>query len=150
MTAHPRPDADPSPPPAPRPAGSAVPSWPPGDPPPAVGGRVRLSSPGELIAALPVLIGFHPEDSLVLVGMAGPELRGRVGLTVRVDLPSGRDVRRVCTDAVSVLAGSGPDRAVAVVVRGRPSAAPRRARRDVALAVRRELRRAGTEPTAVL
>ncbi|OLL71295.1 hypothetical protein Ae168Ps1_5798c [Pseudonocardia sp. Ae168_Ps1] len=150
MTAHPRPDADPPPPPAPRPAGSAAPPWPPGDPPPAAGARLRLSSPGDLVAALPVLIGFHPEDSLVLVGLAGPELRGRVGLTVRVDLPSGRDVRRVCTDAVSVLAGSGPDRAVAVVVRGRPSAAPRRARRDVALAVRRELRRAGIGPTAVL
>lgn len=162
MTALPQPDPDPpTHPEAPSPGPpSAGPVWPPGgtpadpwpwpgDGPPA--SRIRITSPADLVAALPVLLGFHPESSLILVGLAGPEGRGRVGLTVRVDLPSGRDVRRVCADAVSVLAGSGAVRAVAVVVRGRPgSAAARRTRRDVALAVRRELRLAGVAVTAVL
>lgn len=162
MTALPQPEPElPSrsaPPPVPP---GAVPPWPPGgtpadpwpwDPDGAAAARIRLTEPADLIAAVPVLIGFHPEDSLVLVGLAGPELRGRVGLTVRVDLPQARAVHRVCDDSVSVLAGSGAARAVAVVVRGgRPgSMVQRRVRRDVAEAARRSLVRAGIEPMAVL
>ncbi|MEQ3554453.1 DUF4192 domain-containing protein [Pseudonocardia nematodicida] len=130
MTALPQPSSDPdragppvpgsgSAPPGPAPSGM----WPPGVPgdPWAPGSadepRVRLSTSEDLVAAVPVLIGFHPRDSLVLVGMAGPERRGRLGLTVRVDLPSARDVRRVCAGAVAVLAGERPARAVAVVIR---------------------------------
>ncbi|MBC3192920.1 DUF4192 domain-containing protein [Pseudonocardia sp. C8] len=171
MTALPQPDPDPDSPSrirAGRPASTAgppgpqaAPPWPPGgtpadpwpwaDPDGTAVTRIRLAGPAELIAAVPVLIGFHPEDSLILVGMAGPELRGRVGLTVRVDLPYARQVRAVCDDAVSALAGSGAARAVAVVVRGRPGAAmQRRVRRDVAVAARRALRWAGITPTAVL
>jgi hypothetical protein len=41
---------------------------------------------GELIAAVPALIGFHPLDSLVLVATGG-ESGGRIGLIVRIDLP---------------------------------------------------------------
>ena len=148
--------SDPAPP-----AAVATPLWPPGgtpaDPWPwAPGGtapaRIRLTDPADLIAAIPVLIGFHPEDSLVLVGLAGPELRGRVGLTLRLDLPQARVVRRVCDDAVSVLAGSDPARAVVVVVGGGAAvpAARNGPRRDVAVAARRALRWAGIDPMAVL
>jgi hypothetical protein len=45
-----------------------------------------MRDPGELLAALPYLIGFHPRDSLVVVAFDGPSGR-RVGLTQRVDLP---------------------------------------------------------------
>lgn len=158
-----------TPPPASRPdpgPGPAAPwqardPWPPGgspaDPEPWPGApprppdepRVRITGSEDLIAAVPVLIGFHPQDSLVLVGMAGPERRGRVGLTLRVDLPAAADVRRVCTEAVAVLARDAPVRAVAVVVAA-GAAGTRPPRRDVAAGTRRALQRAGIEPLAVV
>jgi hypothetical protein len=48
--------------------------------------RVSLVDPGEIAAALPLLLGFRPRESVVLVSLTGP--RGvQVGLTVRGDLP---------------------------------------------------------------
>ena len=43
---------------------------------------LRLSSPEEFLSAVPYLIGFHPERSLVLVGLDG----SRVAVTARLDL----------------------------------------------------------------
>jgi hypothetical protein len=49
--------------------------------------RVSLVDPGEIAAALPLLLGFRPRESVVLVSLTGP--RGvRVGLTVRADIPA--------------------------------------------------------------
>jgi Domain of unknown function (DUF4192) len=48
--------------------------------------RVQISDPGEIAAALPYLLGFHPRESVVLVSLGGPS-GGRLGLTVRADLP---------------------------------------------------------------
>lgn len=45
----------------------------------------RLSSPGAIVATLPSLCGFPPEDSLVVLSLRGE--RRRVGLTARLDLP---------------------------------------------------------------
>jgi len=47
---------------------------------------VRLRGPGSLIAAVPHLLGFPPEESLVLVGLSGTH--SRLGLTMRADLPA--------------------------------------------------------------
>jgi hypothetical protein len=44
---------------------------------------MKVSSPAELISAMPFLIGFHPADSLAVVAMHGP----RISFTVRIDLP---------------------------------------------------------------
>src|SRR5690349_22670399 len=44
---------------------------------------LRVSSPAELISAVPFVIGFHPADSLVAVVMRGP----RIAFAVRIDLP---------------------------------------------------------------
>lgn len=44
----------------------------------------RLSTPGEIVAMIPVLCGFVPQESLVVVSLRGP--RKRVGLTMRFDL----------------------------------------------------------------
>jgi len=46
--------------------------------------RIGLSSPVQLAATIPHLLGFRPESSLVLVGVSGP--RRRVGLALRLDL----------------------------------------------------------------
>lgn len=44
---------------------------------------LKVSSPAELISAVPFLIGFHPADSLTVVALRGP----RVTFAVRMDLP---------------------------------------------------------------
>ncbi len=44
---------------------------------------LKVSSPAELISAVPFLIGFHPSDSLVVVAMHGT----RITFAVRSDLP---------------------------------------------------------------
>lgn len=74
---------------------------------------VSVASPGELLAAVPHLLGFVPRQSLVLVGLRPP--RGRVRLTARADLPgpgAENDVVRAvlpavvhgrCTEAVAVV-----------------------------------------------
>ena len=56
--------------------------------------RVRISDPGELIETVPYLLGFHPRQSLVLVGLAGgadgfadSSCQQQVQVTIRVDLP---------------------------------------------------------------
>jgi len=45
-----------------------------------------LTSPHDLLAAIPFLIGYHPQNSLVLVSLKD----GAVGMAMRVDLP--RDI----------------------------------------------------------
>jgi hypothetical protein len=47
---------------------------------------VRISDPGEIAASLPGLLGFRPRESVVLISLTGPT-GGRVGLTVRADIP---------------------------------------------------------------
>lgn len=44
---------------------------------------VRASSPGDLLSLIPYLLGFQPEESLVMLAFAGK----RVVFTARVDLP---------------------------------------------------------------
>ena len=55
--------------------------------------KLVLSSPADILAAVPYLVGFHPADSLVVTGFADREVR----LTTRWDLPvaSGDLDRRV-------------------------------------------------------
>lgn len=45
----------------------------------------RLTSPGDIVAAVPHLCGFVPKESLVVISLRGA--RRRIGLTMRVDLP---------------------------------------------------------------
>jgi hypothetical protein len=47
---------------------------------------VSLRQPGELLAAIPHVLGFHPVDSLVVVGLHGKPTT-TLGLVLRVDLP---------------------------------------------------------------
>jgi hypothetical protein len=45
---------------------------------------IRLSRPADMAAAIPHLVGFHPDESLVVVSLRGE--RKRIGLTMRYDL----------------------------------------------------------------
>ncbi|MBP2706659.1 DUF4192 domain-containing protein [Microbispora sp. RL4-1S] len=62
--------------------------------------RLALSSPADILAAVPYLLGFHPDDSLVVTGFTGSALR----LSSRCDLPvASADLRRL----IPVLRRSG-------------------------------------------
>lgn len=110
----------PVPPPVPPPALSALPALP-GDP----DSPVRVGTEG-LLAAVPVLIGFRPRDSLVMIATGGPHGR-RVGLTLRVDLPPPDDpelVAALCESAAAALCRDDPEGAAVLVVGGGEPASP--------------------------
>src|SRR6516225_6514732 len=73
-------------------------------------GDFELNRPGALIAALPAVLGFVPENSLVLVSLGGGEL----GSVLRVDLSAGL-VDRV-GHLAEVAAAAEPEAAIAVIV----------------------------------
>jgi hypothetical protein len=80
---------------------------------------VRVGTEG-LLAAVPVLIGFRPRDSLVMIATGGPRGR-RVGLTLRVDLPPPDDpelVAALCGSAAAALCRDDPEGAAVLVVGG--------------------------------
>ncbi|NEK85646.1 DUF4192 domain-containing protein [Blastococcus saxobsidens] len=81
--------------------------------------RVRISDPGEIAAALPQLLGFRPQESVVLIGLGG-ESGGRVGLTVRADLPAGRDRAGATALIVRSLRTDRPAAALLAVVSEAP------------------------------
>ncbi|WP_433212746.1 DUF4192 domain-containing protein [Dactylosporangium sp. CS-047395] len=56
--------------------------------------RMRLRGPVELLSAMPYLLGFHPTDSLVALGMRGSGLH----LQLRGDLPHDHDAAVVLAD----------------------------------------------------
>ncbi|MFW3169638.1 DUF4192 domain-containing protein [Geodermatophilus sp. CPCC 206100] len=76
---------------------------------------VSLSSSGDIAAALPHLIGFHPHESVLVVGLGGPS-GGRLGLTVRADLPERAHAPAVAALLARSLATDEPDGAVVAVV----------------------------------
>ena len=51
--------------------------------------RIRVSSPADVLAVVPHLIGFHPAKSLVVMGVGRP--RARIQLAFRYDLPDPPD-----------------------------------------------------------
>lgn len=55
-----------------------------------------MSSPSDIVAALPVMLGFHPAESLVVMCLRGP--RRRNGLTMRIDLPDPEHYAAVADD----------------------------------------------------
>ncbi|MFC5994947.1 DUF4192 domain-containing protein [Pseudonocardia hispaniensis] len=103
----------------------------------------RVRDPGELVAAVPVLLGFHPRDSLVVIGIGGSGVGSglRLGLTLRVDLPPPTDTVPVCRAAAATLSASHPVGAVAIVLGG--SAGEGAPRPDVAAAISEGLESAG-------
>ncbi|NUT90510.1 MAG: DUF4192 domain-containing protein, partial [Saccharothrix sp.] len=88
-------------------------------------GDVR--SPGELVAALPHLIGFHPTESVVLVVLVGHS----VEQTLRTDLPEPHHDRRAADHlAAPLLHNPKRRRAVALVVGGGRGDPPERLPRE--------------------
>jgi hypothetical protein len=70
----------------------------------------HLNRPGVLIAALPAVLGFVPEKSLVLVTVD----RGEMGCVMRVDLSE--ELTHSLSHIAEVAAAAKPDSAIAVVI----------------------------------
>ncbi|AWS48947.1 DUF4192 domain-containing protein [Streptosporangium sp. 'caverna'] len=56
-------------------------------PRPAPQPRLLLGSTEDILGAVPYLLGFHPAESLIVIGLEGEPPKGRLHLTVRWDLP---------------------------------------------------------------
>ncbi|MEU9113404.1 DUF4192 domain-containing protein [Streptomyces sp. NPDC048483] len=80
--------------------------------------QVTLRSAAELADALPYLMGFHPDDSVVLVALHGE--RGRFGGRVRLGIPADAaqwpDVADQLADCLISAAPDGSDRPTAILV----------------------------------
>lgn len=64
---------------------------------------LRVGSPGSFLAVIPSLLGFHPANSIVVVG-AGP--RGRIQVAFRYDLPEPPDTAaatKIAAHAAAIL-----------------------------------------------
>jgi len=74
---------------------------------------VKVRGPADVVVALPYVLGYQPAESLVLVSLRGP--RGRVGLTLRADLPTAEASGAVCAELVDYLRRDDADEAIAAV-----------------------------------
>jgi hypothetical protein len=78
----------------------------------------QMNRPGALIAALPAVLGFEPESSLVVVTVD----RGEMGCVMRVDLSP--ELIDSVGHIAEVAAAAEPDAAIAVVVDAEGAACP--------------------------
>lgn len=105
---------------------------------------LKLSTPDDVLAAVPYLLGFHPQQSLVVLGLAGP--RNRLGVTMRMDL-DGMAAGEMAQRVVRALQEDGDTQAILLVydppgpTSGTPSSGLRPGE-DVLTTVRAGLRRA--------
>lgn len=74
----------------------------------------RLSGPGEIAATVPLLCGFQPQESVVVLSLRGS--RRRLGLTVRLDLPPPVDAAEVADLLAERVAADGGTAAAVVVL----------------------------------
>jgi hypothetical protein len=70
----------------------------------------RINGPAELLAAVPYLLGFHPEESLVLVGLAD----GALVVTARLDLADAAP-GRCLGDTFAAIVRGGTTQVVGIV-----------------------------------
>lgn len=76
---------------------------------------LRLRDPGDLLEAVPYLIGFHPHDSFVVVGLEGDQ----VAVTLRVDIGDA-ELASTARNMVEVLRRADVDSVILVVYRDVP------------------------------
>jgi len=74
---------------------------------------IRLAGPADLLDAVPYLLGFHPSDSLVLLGLDGVGT-SRLVVTVRIDLAELRSGAALA-DSIGAMRRGGATLLVAVV-----------------------------------
>src|SRR2546423_294288 len=100
--------------------------------------RIRLSSPADIAAAVPHIVGFPPEESLVVISLRGP--RKRIGLTMRFDLPPA-SLHAVMADEVAIrLTGDKAEHAVIACCTTEASDGAQPPRADLIAMIRERLR----------
>lgn len=80
---------------------------------------LRISGPADLLQAVPYLLGFHPSESLVLIGLVD----GRLVVTVRLDLVDLAEPD-VLADALEAMCRGGTRTVVGAVYDGCPTTWP--------------------------
>jgi Domain of unknown function (DUF4192) len=71
---------------------------------------IRLTSPNELIAVIPFILGFRPENSIVTMCLTD----NRLGLTQRLDLPRPQDAHHVASALMPSLRDESPDSVILI------------------------------------
>ncbi len=84
--------------------------------------RVQIRTPGDLIAAVPHLLGFVPEESVVICTHRGPHT-GELGICIRTDIPPPKDYRGLADQLKAPILRSNPA-AVTVVIIGQDEGRP--------------------------
>ncbi|MFC4913406.1 DUF4192 domain-containing protein [Actinomadura gamaensis] len=79
--------------------------------------RLVIRTPDDAIAAVPYLLGFHPSDSLVVLGFDGPEST----CAVRVDLPDDPSATREAAERIATVIGRNGFRKALIVGYGDPA-----------------------------
>lgn len=70
--------------------------------------KVKLSGPAELIGVIPHLIGFQPQNSVVLVNMKD----NKVGLIQRIDIPPAEHAAEAAQHMIEPMLRDGPDQVI--------------------------------------
>src|SRR5687767_12382074 len=79
---------------------------------------LRLRSPGELLAAVPYLLGFAPSNSIMVICLA----QSRIGLTQRLDLPAAGQGEAVVASLMPALLREHPDQVLLIACEDRAGA----------------------------
>ena len=116
-----------------------------GSAPPDMQPRVRISSPADALAIVPHLLGFHPANSLVVIGAGRP--RDRIELAFRYDLPDPPDSDKAADIAAHSLAVLNRRRLTTVIGIGY---GPGRLVTPVADVLAARLRQAGLRPRELM
>jgi len=103
----------------------------------------RLRGPGELAALVPMLCGFVPTESLVVISLRGA--RNRIGLTMRVDLPGAAAEAGLVEHVLERLALDGGGAAFLAVYTAGADVAQALPRRALVEALSHGCRRRGVE-----
>ncbi len=75
---------------------------------------ICLSSPADVLSAVPHLLGFHPARSLVLVCLTSHGKGTRLGMVARVDLPGEGQAAEAADALLPAVAREDPDAAILI------------------------------------
>jgi hypothetical protein len=105
---------------------------------------LRISGPADLLGAVPYLLGFHPQESLVIIGLADRQ----VVVTARIDLVDIGEQDDHLSDIVGAIVRAGTTKLVGIVYTEiQPDADGPLPHAEVAGGLAREAERLGVEMT---
>ena len=90
---------------------------------------IKLSSPSDIVTAMPVILGFHPAESLAVMCLRGP--RRRKSLTLRIDLPDPQHYDAVTEDLAHRAERDGAAAIIGVCYTEEPDSRGELPRRDL-------------------